>query len=95
MRAVVPHRQHLPDKWDATERVPTVLFLVVLLRRPSARGSTTDFTEGTDGLHNQQELGSEGAPGPVHVTGTKNGRTYVVSFAPSGSGTAISIMGKK
>jgi hypothetical protein len=43
----------------------------------------------------QKELGSEGPPGSVHVTGTKNGRTYVVSLAPSGTGTAISIMGKR
>jgi hypothetical protein len=43
----------------------------------------------------QKELGSEGPPGSVHVTGTKNGRLFVVSLAPSGTGTAISIMGKK
>jgi hypothetical protein len=43
----------------------------------------------------QKELGSEGPAGSVHVTGTKNGRLYVVSLAPSGTGTAISIMGKK
>ncbi len=43
----------------------------------------------------EQELGAKAKPGAAMISAKKSGRTYVVSFAPSGGGTAISIMVKK